>query len=86
LDNNNAQNVLSHHNNGGKFVMFIHHQLKVDFESHSSTKNKWKLSISPNTNYFEMLIIVLMIDINRSLLSIEPYIKGSSTTLNIKNL
>jgi hypothetical protein len=33
-----------------------------------------------------MLIIVLMIDINKSLLSIEPYIKGSSTTLNIKNL
>jgi hypothetical protein len=32
-----------------------------------------------------MLIVVLMIYINR-LLSIEPYIKGSSTTLNIKNL
>jgi hypothetical protein len=33
-----------------------------------------------------MLIIVLMIDIKRSLLSIEPYIKSSSTALNIKNL
>lgn len=64
LDGNNAQNVLNQHNNGGKFVMFIHHQLKVDFEFHSSTKNKQNLSISLNTNYFEMLIIVLMIDIN----------------------
>jgi hypothetical protein len=74
------------HNNGGKFVMFIHHQLKVNFEFHSSTKNIRKLSISLDTNYFEMLIVVLMVYINRSLLSIEPYIKGSSTTLNIKNL
>jgi hypothetical protein len=66
--------------------MFIHHQVKVDFKFHSSTRNKRKLSISLDTNYFEVLIIMLMIDINRSLLSIEPYIKGSSTTLNIKNL
>jgi hypothetical protein len=65
--------------------MFIH-QVKVDFEFHSATRNKQKLSISLDTNYFEVFIIVLMIDINRFLLSIEPYIKGSSTTLNIKNL
>jgi hypothetical protein len=66
--------------------MFIHHQVKVDFEFHSSIRNKQKLSISLYTNYFEVLIFLSMIDINRPLLSIEPYIKGSSTTLNIKNL